>query len=204
MTSFLSNNNKGLLWELVNESGIFDKVMNIVSREKILNLFEELLLNIDNNNLSIKEKNKLFLSEYISTLNKIQTMEINIETKEQMKKQRENLFEERLRLKQEEFRKYQPQKPEPINFLEKVQDARFEPHKDFVDLTNMTYDNKINMNEVKEVKKKVSFQDLFKPEPLKEIKLEELKEEKNELKELKEEINDIKNLLLKICNHLNI
>lgn len=199
--SFLSNENKGLLWELVNDTGIFDKLVNIASRDKILEIFEELLLKINNNNLSIKDKNKMFLSEYISSLHKLEPMEMNIETKEQMKKQREHLFEERLRLKQEEFRKYQPQRPQPINFLEKEQDVRFEPQKDYVDLSNMTYQNQLNMNEVKEVKKKVSFQDLIKP--LKEIKVEEI-QEKNELKELKEELHEIKELLVKIMTKLNI
>ncbi len=199
--SFLSNENKGLLWELVKDTGIFDRLVNVVSRNRIMELFEELLLKIDNNNLSIKEKNKQFLSDYISTLNKLQTMEINMETKEQMKKQREDLFEERLRLKQEEFRKFQPQIPPAINFLEKEQDVKFEPQKDYIDLTNITYDKKsIQMNEVKEVKKRVSFQDLLKPQ---EVKIEELKE-KNEIKELKEEIYEMKQLLLKICSKLDI
>ncbi len=199
--SFLSNENKGLLWELVKDTGIFDKLVNVVSRNKIMEIFEELLLKINNNNLSIKEKNKQFLSDYISTLNKLQTMEINIETKEQLKKQREDLFEERLRLKQEEFRKFQPQIPPAINFLEKEQDVKFEPQKDFIDLTHITYDSKsIHMNEVKEVKKKVSFQELLKPQ---EVKLEELKEN-HEIKELKEEIKEIKDLLLKICSKLEI
>jgi hypothetical protein len=208
--SFLSNENKGLLWELVKDTGIFDKLVNIVSRSKIMEIFEELLLKIDNNNLSIKEKNKQFLGEYIHTLNQLQTMEINIETKEELKKQRENLFEERLRLKQEEFRKFQPQIPPAINFLEKEQDVKFEPQKDFIDLTNITYDTKtIHRNEVKEVKKRVSFQDLLKPE-LKEVKLEELQEHKelqkenNHLKELKEEIKEIKELLYKISSKLGI
>lgn len=199
--SFLSNENKGLLWELVKDTGIFDRLVNIVSRNRIMELFEELLLKIDNNNLSIKEKNKQFLSDYINTLNKFQTMEINMETKEQMKKQREDLFEERLRLKQEEFRRYQPQIPPAINFLEKDQDIKFEPQKDYIDLSNMNYDTKsINMNEVKEVKKKVSFQDLLKPQ---EVKLDQLKEN-DEIKELKEELKEIKELLLKICNKLDI
>lgn len=199
--SFLSNENKGLLWELVKDTGIFDRLVNVVSRNRIMELFEELLLKIDNNNLSIKEKNKQFLSDYISTLNKLQTMEINMETKEQMKKQREDLFEERLRLKQEEFRKFQPQIPPAINFLEKEQDVKFEPQKDYIDLTNITYDKKsIQLNEVKEVKKRVSFQDLLKPQ---EVKIEELKE-KNEIKELKEEIHEMKQLLLKICSKLDI
>lgn len=211
--SFLSNENKGLLWELVKDTGIFDKLVNIVSRTNIMELFEELLLKIDNNNLSIKEKNKQFLSEYMSVLNKFQTMEINLETKEKLKKQREDLFEERLRLKQEEFRRFQPQIPPAINFLEKEQDVKFEPKKDFIDLTNINYTNTINMNEVKEVKKRVSFQDFFKPE-IEEVKLQELKEENNEIKqlkeenkeikELKEELKEIKELLLKICNKLEI
>jgi hypothetical protein len=209
--SFLSNENKGLLWELVKDTGIFDKLVNIVSRTKIMELFEELLLKIDNNNLSIKEKNKQFLSDYMNALNKFQTMEINIETKEQLKKQREDLFEERLRLKQEEFRRFQPQIPPAINFLEKEQDVKFEPQKDFIDLTNINYNTKaINMNEVKEVKKRVSFQDFLKPE-VQEVKLQDIKENdikendiNKEIKELKEELKEIKELLLKISNKLDI
>lgn len=211
--TFLSNENKGLLWELIKETGIFDKLINVVSRNKIMEIFEELLLKIDNNNLSITEKNKKFLSEYMMVLNQLYQPEIyqerkdvyiNIETKEQMKKQREELFEERLRLKQEEFLKFQPQKPAAINFLEKEQDIKFEPQKDFIDLTNIPYTNTINMNEVKEVKevkKKVSFQDLFKKELKEEIKEKEYKEE---IKELKEELNEIKQLLIKISNKLEI
>lgn len=201
--SFLSNENKGLLWELVKDTGIFDRLVNIVSRNRIMEIFEELLLKIDNNNLSIKEKNKQFLMDYMGTLNQLQNMEINMETKEQMKKQREDLFEERLRLKQEEFRRYQPQIPPAINFLEKEQDIKFEPQKDYIDLSNINYDNKtIHMNEVKEVKKRVSFQELLKPK-IEEIKIEDFKE-MNDIKELKEELNEIKQLLLKICTKLEI
>jgi hypothetical protein len=161
--------------------------------------------------LSIKEKNKQFLLDYMNALNKFQTMEINIETKEQLKKQREDLFEERLRLKQEEFRRFQPQIPPAINFLEKDQDVKFEPQKDFIDLTNINYNTKaINMNEVKEVKKRVSFQDFLKPE-VQEVKLQDIKEHEikenemnKEIKQLKEELKEIKELLLKIGNKLDI
>ncbi len=214
--TFLSNENKGLLWELIKDTGIFDQMMNRVSRDKLMEVFEELLLK-NNNHLPIKEKNKQFLSEYIATLNQLKEPRIEThETKELMKRQRENLFEERLRLKQEEFRQFQPQKPSAINFLEKEQDVKFEP----IDLTNIPYTNTINMNEVKEVKKKVSFHEYLKPidltksiEPIKETKeeineIKQLKEErkqfKEEIKQLKEETNEIKQLLMKIGSKLDI
>ena len=42
--SFLSNENKGLLWELIKDTGIFDQMVNVISRNKLMELFEELLL----------------------------------------------------------------------------------------------------------------------------------------------------------------
>lgn len=184
--TFLSNENKAMLWELINETGIFDTVVNMISKQKMIELFEELLLKINNNNLSLTEKNKHVLSEYISILNKVHTEPI--QSKEDSIKHRENLFEERLRLKQEEFRQYIAKPPPAINFLEKEQDHKIEPFK-FIDLTESIRNNSLlevkEIKDVKENKKKVSFNDL---NPL----------------DMREEIKEIKEMLKKICNKLDI
>lgn len=188
---FLNQKNKEMLWELVKDTGIFDKMVNVVSKNKIIEMFEELLLKINNNNLSLTEKNKRFLSEFIESLNVMYATPQ--ETREDLKKHRENLFEERLRLKQQEFRQYiQPPIPPKINFLEKDQDDKFDIKP--IDLTEIAYNTTVlNMNEVKEVKetkKRVSFNDFH------DIKKEDVN--------INDEIKEIKMMIQKIYEKLGI
>lgn len=186
--TFTSNDNKQLLWDLINETGMFDKVAPNYNKQTIIQMFEEMLNKIDIYNLSLTEKNKLFLSEYVKKLNYLKIEN----TKDDLQKHREHMFEERLKLKQDEFRKYmQPPKPPIINFLEPEQDAKI----DYIDLTSKIKNNSvIDMNEVTEVKKKVTFKPDFDKHDNNDID----KPDKYDI--ILSELKEIKELLLKL-NH---
>ena len=56
---FISNNNKGLIWGLLQESNIFDGIEN-ENFARIQTLFEDTISNVhrSNTNLSLLEKNR--------------------------------------------------------------------------------------------------------------------------------------------------
>tara|TARA_B100001059_G_C17766185_1_gene545701 strand:- start:41 stop:910 length:870 start_codon:yes stop_codon:yes gene_type:complete len=68
---FTSNNNKGLIWNLLLESNIFNGIDNN-KYSKIQNMFEETINNVNNNysNNSLVEKNKTAMEALIFKINK--------------------------------------------------------------------------------------------------------------------------------------
>jgi hypothetical protein len=67
---FISNNNKGLIWSLLQESNIFDGIEN-ENFARIQTLFEDTISNVhrSNTNLSLLEKNKLTMNTLIKKIN---------------------------------------------------------------------------------------------------------------------------------------
>jgi hypothetical protein len=113
---FNSATNKAMLWELISETGIFDSVANTMSKSELITVFESSLIDIHRTELPLHDKNKRFLDDYVSKL-KNYKQEYK---QEDLQKQREGLFEERLKMKQLEFKQFAPAPPPKITFLDPV------------------------------------------------------------------------------------
>ncbi len=79
--------NKRLLWDCICDMNVFRPGMK---RDTAVSLFEETILEVDEKDISILEKNKIFLTLYIQNINKIVISEAD------MKDHREIFFEQRL------------------------------------------------------------------------------------------------------------
>lgn len=87
--------NKRILWELLLEAKGFKEGISVETAKE---LFETILLQIDESDLPLLEKNKLFLKQYTTSIH-----EINV-SPENLVKYRETLFEERVLQNQERFK----------------------------------------------------------------------------------------------------
>lgn len=105
-----------MLWELISETGIFDSVANTMTKSDLVLLFEASLNDINLIELELHEKNKRFLDEYV---NKLKNYKQEYK-QEDLQKQREGLFEERLRIKQLEFKQFAAAPPPKITFLDPI------------------------------------------------------------------------------------
>ena len=122
---FLSNENKSMLWELLQESNTFQGISNN-KFNNIHSIFENTITNINqyNQGLSLLEKNKLSMEELIKLINnekpKIMTPEPKIQMiykAQDLKIQRENQFNIKLKQQEEDFNSIMNiRKPEEINF----------------------------------------------------------------------------------------
>lgn len=114
---FISVTNKSMLWELISETGIFESVANTMSKPELILLFESSLADIHQTDLPLNDKNKRFLDDYLSKL-KNYKQEYK---QEDLQKQREGLFEERLKMKQLEFKQFTVPPPPKITFLDPIE-----------------------------------------------------------------------------------
>ena len=118
---FQSENNKKLLWDLLSEKPTFiDKINTDVINTK--NSFEYILTNINTNNYtSLMDLNKVFILEILNKCNDNDFFKVNQVTNESIVNNREKLFEERLKRRQEEFSQLiNKNVPNEINFQDDV------------------------------------------------------------------------------------
>ena len=118
---FSSRENKSMLWEMLNDNGSFIGLNDI---NEVQNAFETSITNIDrvNPNTDILNKNKIFLGNFMKILTTLKTTNIpNYEpttnsnvSRESQQEERNNIFERRLRARQEEFTNL-IDKPTPAN-----------------------------------------------------------------------------------------
>jgi len=130
--SFSDNNNKVLLWDMLTENGNFSGLNDV---EQVKYLFDNTIADIEKQYSSdnIVNKNKRFLGIFIETLKNIrertspQTYNTNYQpnavNREDIHQQRNNVFEQRLKTRQQEFTSM-IQKPTPpdIDFTDKSND----------------------------------------------------------------------------------
>ena len=118
---FQSDNNKKLLWDLLSEKPTFiDKINTDVINTK--NSFEYILTNINTNNYtSLMDLNKVFILEILNKCNDNDFFKVNQVTNESIVNNREKIFEERLKRRQEEFSQLiNKNVPNEINFQDDV------------------------------------------------------------------------------------
>ena len=127
--SFSDNNNKVLLWDMLTENGNFSGLNDV---EQVKYLFDNTIADIEKQYSSdnIVNKNKRFLGIFIETLKNIrertppQTYNTNYQpnavNREDIHQQRNSIFEQRLKTRQQEFTSM-IQKPTPpdIDFTDK-------------------------------------------------------------------------------------
>ena len=123
---FTNNNNKGMIWGLLQESNIFQGIENN-KFIKIQSILEDIVNRIDSNNpdLSLIEKNKMAMEEIIFNINKEKeksgkSKKIQmIYTADGLQKQREENFSMKLKEQEENLNAYKPTKPEEPDFSDK-------------------------------------------------------------------------------------
>ena len=104
MNSFNTNENKNLLWELLNNHNLFKDIDNQHYQE-VQKLFEEEIVFISNNNksLDLVEQNKKFLSSIITKLNKYKTPVIFTHTAAELQLKKQKELDNSYNKKQNEF-----------------------------------------------------------------------------------------------------
>jgi hypothetical protein len=124
---FTSNNNKGMIWGLLEESKIFNGIENN-KFTKIQSIMEGVINKINSNNsdLSLIEKNKMAMEEIIFNINKekehySKSKKIQmIYTADDLQKQRKDNFSIKLKEQEENLNTYiNPKKPEEPDFSDK-------------------------------------------------------------------------------------
>ena len=124
---FTSNNNKGMIWGLLEESKIFNGIENN-KFTKIQSIMEGIINKINSNNsdLSLMEKNKMAMEEIIFNINKekehySKSKKIQmIYTADDLQKEREDNFSIKLKEQEENLNTYiNPKIPEEHDFSDK-------------------------------------------------------------------------------------
>lgn len=121
--NFLSNDNKGLLWGILQENNLFDGIKD-VNFQKIKNIFENVIYNTNKNypNKNLMEKNKITIEEIIQklTIEKKRLSEPKIQMvykAEDIKSERLNDFNIKLKQQQDDlYSTVNVSKPGNINF----------------------------------------------------------------------------------------
>lgn len=138
---FNSVKNKSMLWELISDTGIFDSVATTMSKSELVLLFESSLTDIHQTELALNDKNKRFLDEYVGKL-KNYKQEYK---QEDLQKQREGLFEERLKMKQLEFKQFAAAPPPKITFLDPIESVE-------VPKKQVSFHDEVILSELREIK----------------------------------------------------
>ena len=125
---FNSNNNKGLIWGLLEESNIF-KGINNNKYNKVQELLEESIINVNNkySNFKLIEKNKIVIEDVIFKINKEKEKLIEnskddkhvelIYTSNDLSEKRKASFNNKLKEQQDNLNTYiNPKIPEEMNF----------------------------------------------------------------------------------------
>ena len=132
---YTSNDNKGLLWGILQESNIFNGINNS-DFDKIKHIFENTIYNINLNNLdkSLIDKNKITIEEMIGKINKekeekndYRQHKLSESSKIKVVYKAEDLKQERLSEFNTKLQKYQEDngslgkinKPDEISFIDK-------------------------------------------------------------------------------------
>lgn len=119
MNNYISQDNKELLWNLMQENQMFNG-LNENQYNKVLNTFENIILKTSRQNqfVSVTEFNKDVITNMITELNKLKSKKLEmIYSSEDRSNERQNQFDNSLKQKENEMNSLlQPKLPENINF----------------------------------------------------------------------------------------
>jgi hypothetical protein len=123
---FISNNNKGLIWGLLQESNVFDGIEN-ENFARIQTIFEDTISNVhrSNTNLSLLEKNKLTMNTLIKKINDEKSKPKKsiqmVYRAEDIHNKREQEFNVKLKEQQDNLNKMiNPTKPKAMSFSDET------------------------------------------------------------------------------------
>jgi len=123
---FISNNNKGLIWGLLQESNVFDGIEN-ENFARIQTMFEDTISNVhrSNTNLSLLEKNKLTMNTLIKKINDEKSKPKKsiqmVYRAEDIQNKREQEFNVKLKEQQDNLNKMiNPIKPKTMSFSDET------------------------------------------------------------------------------------
>ena len=123
---FISNNNKGLIWGLLQESNVFDGIEN-ENFARIQTIFEDTISNVhrSNTNLSLLEKNKLAMNTLIKKINDEKSRPKKsiqmVYRAEDIQNKREQEFNVKLKEQQDNLNKMiNPTKPKAMSFSDET------------------------------------------------------------------------------------
>ena len=123
---FISNNNKGLIWGLLQESNVFDGIEN-ENFARIQTIFEDTISNVhrSNTNLSLLEKNKLTMNTLIKKINDEKSKPKKsiqmVYRAEDIQNKREQEFNVKLKEQQDNLNKMiNPAKPKAMSFSDET------------------------------------------------------------------------------------
>ena len=123
---FISNNNKGLIWGLLQESNIFDGIEN-ENFSRIQTIFEDTISSVhrSNTNLSLLEKNKLTMNTLIKKINDEKSKPKKsiqmVYRAEDIQNKREQEFNVKLKEQQDNLNKMiNPTKPKAMSFSDET------------------------------------------------------------------------------------
>ena len=151
-----SNQNKQMLWELLKDNNAFNNYTN-KDYENVIVLFNESVNLINNKtpNLSLMEKNKIFIQDIMKKLNSVKKKKINIFednyvlTHEEIQNVRRNDFEEKLKNTQEDVNKAMKlERPPDIDFSDKNDDESIHNIESLIEnkIKERSYDQSIHIN----------------------------------------------------------
>ena len=123
---FTSNNNKGLIWGLLQESNVFDGIEN-ENFARIQTIFEDTISNVhrSNTNLSLLEKNKITMNTLIKKINDEKSKPKKsiqmVYRVEDIQNKREQEFNLKLKEQQDNLNKMiNPVKPKAMSFSDET------------------------------------------------------------------------------------
>ena len=158
-SAFNSKQNKGLLWNTLNESGCFSGIQNS-DYNTVKQHFEQSISNANLSNGSVIELNKQFISYFSNYLQEFKNKRVvpnqglqQIYSSEARSKASQDQFNYALNNRQNERQLSEPKKPSNINFSDKEEGDK--PIKDMdAQLARMMADRKLDFNVNKADQKK--------------------------------------------------
>lgn len=149
MNSFISNENKALLWELLVDSNSFNGLSKDVY-EDVKNIFEKEIITLSkiHTDKSLTEINKILLFEVTRKLNPLRTSgDIITNTKTDISSQRKSQFSNSLKVKQDDFNNLiNSTKPSQIDFSDVAKDEPIGSDiEDIISNTIASREQQINM-----------------------------------------------------------
>ena len=118
---FNSKANKGLIWNILLDSGVFNELEDD-KYQQVLKTFEDIILSLEKSDKSVIDKNKIVLKQFSKELYKLkQKKELIPISAEEISNERQNEFNLKLNEKQNDFDKsMNVESPNTIDFTDKL------------------------------------------------------------------------------------
>ena len=118
---FNSKANKGLIWNILLESGVFNELEDD-KYQHVLKTFEDIIISLEKSDKSVIDKNKIVLKQFSKELYKLkQKKELIPISAEEISNERQNEFNLKLNEKQKDFDKsMNVESPNTIDFTDKL------------------------------------------------------------------------------------